>query len=179
LLIQNSDLSEYSLVNVRGMDAAEIIEALSAMNDDDRLSVSAYLESKGAWTTEIANEGTKEFGEYHLDVRYITDTNEIIDLRTEMEWSERAKEPIGADDVILKIAYSYGFEVERIANKTPEEVQKIMGRSQSWRLWTGKISMTVWKAMGLIISRSLSAEAEIPVYRSLMILKLTWIKKKW
>ena len=58
LLIQNSDLSEYSLVNVRGMDAAEIIEALSAMNDDDRLSVSAYLESKGAWTTEIANEGT-------------------------------------------------------------------------------------------------------------------------
>ena len=127
LLIQNSDLSEYSLVNVRGMDAAEIIEALSAMNDDDRLSVSAYLESKGAWTTEIANEGTKEFGEYHLDVRYITDTNEIIDLRTEMEWSERAKEPIGADDVILKIAYSYGFEVERIANKTPEEVQKIMG----------------------------------------------------
>ena len=65
LLIQNSGLSEYSLVNVRGMDAAEIIEALSAMNDDDRLSVAAYLESKGAWTTEIANQDTKEFGEYH------------------------------------------------------------------------------------------------------------------
>ena len=127
LLIQNSDLSEYSLVNVRGMDAAEIIEALSAMNDDDRLSVSAYLESKGAWTTEIANEGTKEFGEYHLDVRYITDTNEIIDLKTEMEWNERAKEPIGADDVILKIAFADSFEVERIINKTPEEVQEIMG----------------------------------------------------
>ena len=127
LLIQNSDLSEYSLVNVRGMDAAEIIEALSAMNDDDRLSVAAYLESKGAWTTEIANEGTKEFGEYHLDVRYITDTNEIIELKTEMEWNERAKEPVGADDVILKIAFADSFEVERIINKTPEEVQEIMG----------------------------------------------------
>ena len=127
LLIQNSDLSEYSLVNVRGMDAAEIIEALSAMNDDDRLSVAAYLESKGAWTTEIANQDTKEFGEYHLDVRYYTDTNEIIDLKAEREWNERAKEPVGADDVILKITHSNGFEVERITNKTPEEVREIMG----------------------------------------------------
>ena len=48
LLIQNSDLSEYSLVNVRGMDAAELVEALSAMNDNDRLSAAAYLESRGA-----------------------------------------------------------------------------------------------------------------------------------
>ena len=60
------------------------------MNDDDRLSVAAYLESKGAWTTEIANQDTKEFGEYHLDVRYYTDTNEIIDLKAEREWNERA-----------------------------------------------------------------------------------------
>ena len=127
LLVQNSDLSEYSLVNVRGMDAAEIIEALSAMNDDDRLSVAAYLESKGAWTTEIANQDTKEFGEYRLDVRYYTDTNEIIDLKAEREWNERAKEPVGADDVILKITHSNGFEVERITNKTPEEVREIMG----------------------------------------------------
>ena len=127
LLVQNSGLSEYSLVNVRGMDAAEIIEALSAMNDDDRLSVAAYLESRGAWTTEIANQDTKEFGEYHLDVRYYTDTNEIIDLKAEREWNERAKEPVGADDVILKITHSNGFEVERITNKTPEEVREIMG----------------------------------------------------
>ena len=118
LLIQNSDLSEYSLVSVRGMDAAEVVEALAAMNDDDRLSVAAYLESMGAWTTEIANEETREFGEYHLDVRYITDKNEIIDLKAEMEWNERAKEPIGADDVILKITHSDGFEVERITNKS-------------------------------------------------------------
>jgi hypothetical protein len=94
------------------MDAAEIIEALSAMNDDDRLSVAAYLESKGAWTTEIANQDTKEFREYHLDVRYYADTSEIIDLKAEMEWNERAKEPVGADDVILKITHSNGFEVE-------------------------------------------------------------------
>ena len=127
LLIQDRDLSEYSLLNVRGMDAAEVVEALSAMNDDDRLSVAAYLESRGAWTTEIANEETKEFGEYHLDVRYITDTNEVIDLKAEMELNEKAKEPIGADDVILKVTHSNGFEVERITNKTPEEVQEIMG----------------------------------------------------
>ena len=126
LLVQNSDLSEYSLLSVRGMDAAEIMEALSAMNDDDRLSIAAYLESRGAWTTEIANEVTKEFGEYHLDVWYNTDTNEITDLKKEMAWNERAKEPIGADDVILKVTHSDGFEVERITNKTPEEVQEIM-----------------------------------------------------
>ena len=126
LLVQNSDLSEYSLLDVRGMDAAEIVEALSAMNDDDRSNIAAYLESRGAWTAEIANEGTKEIGEYHLDVRYITDTNEIINLKTEMEFNERAKEPIGADDVILKITHSEGFEVERITNKTPKEVQEIM-----------------------------------------------------
>lgn len=126
LLIQNSDLTEYSLVSVRGMDAAEIVEALSAMNDDDRLSVAAYLESRGAWVTEIANEGTREFGEYHLDVRYNTDTNEVTDLKAEMAWNERAKEPIGADDVILRISHADGFEVERITNKTPEEVQEIM-----------------------------------------------------
>lgn len=126
LLVQNSDLSEYSLLNVRGMDAAEVVEALSAMNDEDRLSVAAYLESKGAWTTEIANEETREFGEYHLDVQYDTDTNEVINLKTEMEFNEKAKEPIGAGDVILKITHADGFEVERITNKTPEEVQEIM-----------------------------------------------------
>ncbi len=126
LLVQNSDLSEYSLVNVRGMDAAELVEALSAMNDNDRLNVAAYLESRGAWATEIVNQDTKEFGEHHLDVRYNTDTNGVIDIKVEMELNERAKEPISADDVILKITHSHGFEVERITNKTPEGVQEIM-----------------------------------------------------
>ncbi len=126
LLVQDKDLSKYSLLSVRGMEEAELVEALSAMNDADRLDIAAYLESRGAWTTEIANEKTREFGEHHLDVRYYTDTNEVINLKTEMKFNERAKEPIGADDVILKIAFADGFEVERITNKTPEEVQKIM-----------------------------------------------------
>ena len=103
LLIQNSDLSEYSLVNVRGMDAAEIVEALSDMNDDDRLNAAAYLESRGAWVTEIANQDTKEFGEYHLDVCYNTDTNEVIDLNAERERKEKAKEPVGLGPIHTKL----------------------------------------------------------------------------
>ncbi len=126
LLVQNRDLTQYSLLSVSGMEAAELVEALSAMKDDDRLDIAEYLDNMGAWTTEIANEETREFGEYHLDVRYYTDTNEVINLKSEMEFNERAKEPIGAGDVILKIAFADGFEVERITNKTPEEVQEIM-----------------------------------------------------
>jgi len=80
LLVQTTDLSEYSLLNVRGMNAQEIVTALADMNDNDKLSVQAYLESKGAWTTEIANQDTKEFEEYHLDVRYFTDTDKIVDV---------------------------------------------------------------------------------------------------
>lgn len=63
---------------------------------------------------------------HHLDVRYNTDTNEVIDIKAEMALNERAKEPVGADDVILKITHSHGFKVERITNKTPEGVQEIM-----------------------------------------------------
>ncbi len=80
LLVQTTDLSEYSLLNVRGMDAQELVVALADMSEDDKLSVQAYLESKGAWTTEIANQDTKEFEEYHLDVRYFTDRDEIVDV---------------------------------------------------------------------------------------------------
>lgn len=80
LLVQTTDLSEYSLLNVRGMDAQELVAALRDMSEDDKLSVQAYLESKGAWTTEIANQDTKEFEEYHLDVRYFTDRDEVVDV---------------------------------------------------------------------------------------------------
>ncbi|MGN9132269.1 YodL domain-containing protein [Lachnospiraceae bacterium HCP1S3_C2] len=126
MLIQNDALTEFSLINVRGMDRQELIEVLSAMNEDDKLSIPAYLESKGAWTTELGNEQSEEVEEYHLDVRYNTDTDEIKDMKAEMELDKRAKEPIGADDVILKITHAEGFEVERITNKTSEEVQGIM-----------------------------------------------------
>ena len=119
LLIQDRDLTQYSLLSVSGMEAAELVEALSAMKDYDRLDIAEYLDNMGAWTTEIANERTREFGEYHLDVRYYTDANEVINLKAEMEFNERAKEPIGADDVILKIAFADGFEVERITRNVP------------------------------------------------------------
>lgn len=80
LLIQNTDLSEFSLLDVYGMDRPELMQALSEMTDDDKLSIQAYLESRGAWTTEIGNQDSREYGEYHLDVRYNTDTDELIDM---------------------------------------------------------------------------------------------------
>ena len=84
LLIQNEDLTEFSLVNVRGMDTQELVAALTNMNEDDKLSIQAYLESKGTWTTELGNDKTREFEEYHLDVRYNLDTDEIIDVKAKI-----------------------------------------------------------------------------------------------
>lgn len=84
LLIQNEDLTEFSLVNVRGMDTQELVAALTNMNEDDKLSIQAYLESKGAWTTELGNDKTREFEEYHLDIRYNLDTDEIIDVKAKI-----------------------------------------------------------------------------------------------
>lgn len=84
LLIQNEELTEFSLVNVRGMDKQELVDALSAMGEDDKRSIQAYLESKGAWTTELGNDKTREFEEYHLDVRYNLDTDEVIDVKAKI-----------------------------------------------------------------------------------------------
>lgn len=84
LLIQNEDLTEFSLVNVRGMDTQELVATLSNMSEDDKLIIQAYLESKGAWTTELGNEKSREFQEYHLDVRYNLDTDEIIDVKAKI-----------------------------------------------------------------------------------------------
>lgn len=84
LLIQNEDLTEFSLVNVRGMDKQELVATLSNMSEDDKLSIQAYLESKGAWTTDLGNEKSREFEEYHLDVRYNLDTDEIIDVKAKI-----------------------------------------------------------------------------------------------
>ena len=77
LLVRNSDLSEYDLLNVRGMEKEELLTALHAMDDDDRLSVEAYLEGKGAWVTLLGDEKTEEVEEYHLDYIYNTDTQKI------------------------------------------------------------------------------------------------------
>lgn len=87
LLVQNRDISKYGLMNIEGMNAAETVKALSVMDrgkeNNDRLSISAYLENMGAQVMEIANENTIEFGEYHIDVRYNIDTQEIIDHTAE------------------------------------------------------------------------------------------------
>ena len=58
LLIQNEDLTEFSLVNVRGMDKQELVATLSNMSEDDKLSIQAYLESKvhGLQTLAMRNQ---------------------------------------------------------------------------------------------------------------------------
>lgn len=116
LLVQTTDLSEYSLLNVRGMDAQELVVALADMSEDDKLSVQAYLESKGAWTTEIANQDTKEFEEYHLDVRYFTDRDEIVDVSKARE--QQAEENLS---VMGKAEALIGALEENKTLFTPEE----------------------------------------------------------
>ena len=128
LLIQNDDLTQYSLVSVVGMDRQELMDILSAMSEDDKLSIQAYLESKGAWTTEITDEDTKEFGEYHLDVRYNTDTEELVDMKKRKEIYDKSMEPIAAGDVVVKFSGSMGseWEISKITNMSPDEVKKLL-----------------------------------------------------
>ena len=128
LLIQNTDLSEFSLLDVYGMDRPELIQALSEMTDDDKLSIQAYLESRGAWTTEIGNQDSREYGEYHLDVRYNTDTDELIDMKERKAVYDKAMEPINADDVVVKFASAFEseWEVLKITNMSREDIGKIL-----------------------------------------------------
>ena len=128
LLIQNTDLSEFSLLDVYGMDRPELMQALSEMTDDDKLSIQAYLESRGAWTTEIGNQDSREYGEYHLDVRYNTDTDELIDMKERKAIYDKAMEPINADDVVVKFAsvFESEWEVLKITNISREDVGKIL-----------------------------------------------------
>lgn len=91
LLVANSDRSEYELLNIRGMSGEELVASLADMNDDDRLSVEAYLESKGGWVTPLADEQTEEVEEYHLDYVYNTDTYEVTDVKAKIE--EQVIEP--------------------------------------------------------------------------------------
>ena len=87
LLIHNENFTEYSLISVRGMDREELMSTLSSMSEEDKLNIPYYLESKRAWTTELGNEQTEEVEEYHLDVRYNMDTDELIDVKARMEQS--------------------------------------------------------------------------------------------
>ena len=128
LLIQNTDLSEFSLLDVYGMDRLELMQALSEMTDDDKLSIQAYLESRGAWTTEIGNQDSREYGEYHLDVRYNTDTDELIDMKERKAIYDKAMEPINADDVVIKFASAFEseWEVLKITNMSRDNVGKTL-----------------------------------------------------
>ena len=128
LLIQNDDLSEFSLLDVYGMDRQELMQALSAMTENDKLSIPAYLESKGAWVTEIGNQDTREYGEYHLDVRYNTDTEELFDMKERKAIYDRAMEQINANDVIVKFASAFEseWEVLKITNLSREDVGNLL-----------------------------------------------------
>lgn len=128
LLIQNTDLSEFSLLDVYGMDRPELMQALSEMTDDDKLSIQAYLESRGAWTTEIGNQDSREYGEYHLDVRYNTGTDELIDMKERKAVYDKAMEPINADDVVVKFAsiFESEWEVLKITNMLRDDVGKML-----------------------------------------------------
>ena len=140
LLIQNEDLTEFSLVNVHGMDTQELVAALSRMSEDDKLSIQAYLESKGAWTTEVGNEKTREFEEYHLDVRYNLDTDEIIDVKAKiaeqidsnlsvMEQAEQLINQLEAEKTIFtsderNLIVNYAYKLDDM-NKTRELAEKL------------------------------------------------------
>ena len=140
LLIQNEDLTEFSLVNVRGMDTQELVAALSNMSEDDKLSIQAYLESKGAWTTELGNEKSREFEEYHLDVRYNLDTDEIIDVKAKiaeqidsnhsvMEQAEQLINQLEAEKNIFtsderNLIVNYAYKIDDM-DKTRELAEKL------------------------------------------------------
>ena len=140
LLIQNEDLTEFSLVNVRGMDKQELVATLSNMSEDDKLSIQAYLESKGAWTTDLGNEKSREFEEYHLDVRYNLDTDEIIDVKAKitehidsnlsvMEQAEQLINQLEAEKTIFtsderNLIVNYAYKLDDM-NKTRDLAEKL------------------------------------------------------
>lgn len=104
LLVANTDRSEYDLLGVKGMERTDLLHALSAMGDDDRQNVEAYLERAGAWVTLLGNERSEEVEEYHLDYAYNTDTYEISDFKALVEERERANKPIEYADVVVRIS---------------------------------------------------------------------------
>ena len=145
LLVHNEDFSEYNLVSVRGMDSAELISALSTMNEEDKSNISSYLESKGAWTTELADEQTEEAEEYHIDVRYNMDTDELIDVKERMEHpidtnlsvmgqAEQLINQLEAEKNIFtseerNLIVNYAYKLDDM-NKTRELAEKLAYREQ-------------------------------------------------
>ena len=122
------------------MDTQELVAALTNMNEDDKLSIQAYLESKGAWTTELGNDKTREFEEYHLDVRYNLDTDEIIDVKAKiaeqidsnlsvMEQAEQLINQLEAEKTIFtsderNLIVNYAYKLDDM-NKTRDLAEKL------------------------------------------------------
>ena len=145
LLVHNEDFSEYNLVSVRGMDNAKPITALSTMNEEDKSNIPSYLESKGAWTTELADEQTEEAEEYHIDVRYNMDTDELIDVKERMEQpidpnlsvmgqAEQLINQLEAEKNIFtseerNLIVNYAYKLDDM-NKTRELAEKLAYREQ-------------------------------------------------
>ena len=120
LLVHNEDFSEYSLVGVRGMDRAELVSVLSTMNEEDKSNIQSYLESKGAWTTELADEQTEEVEEYHIDVRYNVDRDELIDVK------ERMEQPIDTNLSVMKQAEQLINQLEAEKNIFTSEERNLI-----------------------------------------------------
>lgn len=120
LLVHNEDFSEYSLVGVRGMDRAELVSVLSTMNEEDKSNIQSYLESKGAWTTELAEEQTEEVEEYHIDVRYNVDRDELIDVK------ERMEQPIDTNLSVMKQAEQLINQLEAEKNIFTSEERNLI-----------------------------------------------------
>lgn len=119
LLVSNTDRSEYDLLNIKGMEREELFSLLSAMKDDDRQNVEAYLERAGAWVTLLANERSEEVEEYHLDYAYDTDAHEITDYKALQEENaingmEKANIPIEYGDLIVRFSTPDSGEYETI-----------------------------------------------------------------
>lgn len=122
-----------------------MISALSTMNEEDKSNISSYLESKGAWTTELADEQTEEAEEYHIDVRYNMDTDELIDVKERMEHpidtnlsvmgqAEQLINQLEAEKNIFtseerNLIVNYAYKLDDM-NKTRELAEKLAYREQ-------------------------------------------------
>ena len=98
------------------------------------------MESKGAWTTELGNEKSREFEEYHLDVRYNLDTDEIIDVKAKiaeqidsnhsvMEQAEQLIHHLEAEKTIFtsderNLIVNYAYKLDDM-DKTRELAEKL------------------------------------------------------
>ena len=167
LLVENTDHSEYDLLNVRGMSGEELVTSLADMNDDDRLSVEAYLESKGAWVTPLADEQVEEVEEYHLDYIYNTDTFAITDVKTKMEEHEKDVES-EAELSIMQQAELLINEIEHEKNIFSDDERNLIinyaykiGDMEKTRELAENIAMNEENSPNLVAQTVINAQAEI------------------